>query len=144
MNNFDWVNVATTLILFLMFAPAIVQTIDFSFGSPYNVHVSDTPIKSLNDGSKISGRFALGSGSIRESPQFVYYAVDGPGYRLRTVPAGDTLVIEDTETDPYISTFEVRKEGCIFHGYYPAGNTYVFHVPKGTITVDYTLDSELR
>lgn len=131
------------LLLFIV-VPAAIQCIDFYGDNYYTVHISDTPIMSLTDGSKISGCFILGSGSIGENPQFVYYSKSGLGYKLQTVSASVTTIIEDDNLNPHLSLFEIRREGRIFHGYYIEGVSYEIHVPNGTILRDLSLDSELK
>src|SRR5512137_2340684 len=104
----------------------------------------DTYLKSLQDGSTIRGSFSLGSGTIREKPQFVYYAIDGNGYVLRSVPADASKIIEDEDTKPYLRTYTFIRIGKITGQRVYDANNYEFHVPKETVIQQWNLDGQLR
>lgn len=106
---------------------------------PPELSYYDTSILSVNDGSEVSGSFSLGSGSIHENPVFVYYKVDGKGYRLETVDADETLIVEDEETSPYLRTLMSKRWGGM-----PVAYAYEFHVPKKTVVRKMILDANLR
>jgi hypothetical protein len=90
-------------------------------------------IKSLNDGSQISGHFSLGSGYIKQEPVFVVYeGLNNGGYVLKTLPADDTIIYEDNPPVPYIRV----------HGTH-AQKLYEIHVPSESIIQQYTLDGKL-
>jgi len=95
---------------------------------PYTIQ-----IKSLNDGSQISGHFTLGSGYIKQDPVFIVYErLQNEGYVLKTLPADDTIIYEDNPSIPYI-----RVSGCAFK------LEYEIHVPSESIIQQYALDGKL-
>ena len=101
-------------------------------------------IISLKDTASVNGRFALGSGFVNEKPSFMYYQVVDNGYRLKSVPADRTTIIEDENDKPYIKELLVVDYGRL------SGSrtvicyrtTYEIHVPKDTIVKDFSLNSE--
>jgi hypothetical protein len=105
---------------------------------------SDNYIISLKDTMFVNGRFALGSGYIDEKPAFIYYQVVNNGYQLKSVPADQTIVIEDENDKPYIketlSVNYARLSGMRSVNSYKT--KYEIHVPKDTIVKNFNLDSE--
>jgi hypothetical protein len=99
----------------------------------------DTAIISLNDGSELSGSFMLGSGSISEDPVFVFYKAGKKGYKLETLPAEYTEIIEDENNSPYLRTNMIQYFGGL-----STWDSFEFHVPKNTIVRTMDLDSNLR
>jgi len=137
-----YLNVRETLVI-LGVSSACIFCLVFLVGSAIFTH--EVPyridLKSLNDGSEIQGHFFLGSGSIRQEPQFVAYAKTARGgYVLKTFPADMSTIYMDSWI-PYVvvwhseSDFIVHSENGI--------SAYDFHVPPGTIVEKYVLDGQL-
>jgi hypothetical protein len=102
-----------------------------------NEWTTTQPIASLNDDSAISGRFILGSGTIKENPVYVYYSVEPDGGMiLHTLSASSTRIYEDSN-EPYLKT---NNKQMLFGNVI---NSYEFHVPNNTVMRYYELDSRL-
>jgi hypothetical protein len=99
----------------------------------------DTAIISLNDGSELYGSFIIGSGNIGENPVFVFYKAGKKGYKLETLMAEYTEIIEDENNSPYLRTNMIQYVGDL-----PIEDSFEFHVPKNTIVRTMALDSKLR
>jgi hypothetical protein len=135
------------LFLVFLFLSIIVSmgwmTVENLSSTPIIIPVGDYPIRSLHDGSQISGSFSLGSGYIKQHPQFVFYQKVEKGYQLKTCPAEDTTVIEDENTSPYLRVIVYADEGKLFHSIWHEQQVYELHVPEGTIIQEWKLDGTL-
>jgi hypothetical protein len=140
MDSYDVIKV-------LFFGTIIVSmgiiAVDNIYSIPIVIPVGDYQIRSLHDGSQISGSFSLGSGYIKQEPQFVYYQKVEKGYQLKTIPADTTTVIEDENTTPYLRVTMYADEGKLFHSILHQQNYYELHVPSGTIIQEWKLDGSL-
>lgn len=104
---------------------------------------TDTPLTALNTGSEVSGRFFLGSGRIDSDSVFSYiYETPEGGYRLDSVYVDQATVYADEETNPYMTTITWERKPDTFWApftLYGVSDTYEFHIPQGSILVDYTV-----
>lgn len=113
--------------------------------------ITNTSIVSLNDGSLTSGSFFLGSGSLDQRTMYFYYEGSEDTYRLKRVPTDDATIKTDENDHPYITKIVATTCGTYRDGssrcdkiYDWSHATYVFHVPKGTITKDnFNLDGRV-
>jgi hypothetical protein len=120
------------------------------------------PIMSLQDGQSYSmsggGSFFLGIGSVsingQTTPQYVFYKKLTDGYQLGTIPAGDIIIKEDADMNTskieWLYTHSVSEKkiysdnGEIVGGTESVSLTSKYiHVPKGTVKINYNLDSKL-
>jgi hypothetical protein len=117
-----------------------------AFGS-YPVEGRRSSLLAIRDKDGVEGRFFLGSGFISSQPYYFYYETlpDG-GARPGKVSADKGVTVrEEDRTDAELVTFD-------WHIKYPAwawivciqdssgsGQSYVFHVPRGTIKTGYLM-----
>jgi hypothetical protein len=118
-------------------------TVETIYTDPITIVVGDYQIRSLHDGAQISGSFSLGSGYIRQEPQFVFYQTVEKGYQLKTCPAAYTTVIEDENATPYLRITDYAQKGKIFNTISQRSRVYELHVPSGTIIQEWKLDGTL-
>jgi hypothetical protein len=119
----------------------------------YSIETTDTPIFSLQDGTRATGHFFIGSGSVEGEGYYVYYVSTGPLKHKRvTVKSDYTEIVEDEEESPYIREFVAMETECtisncrtspvIFdpnyymEGWYGGYKKWELHVPNGTLTHD--------
>jgi hypothetical protein len=106
-----------------------------------------TPLKALATGSKVTGRFYLGSGSIEGKRTVNYITADGDRNYIRQQDASASVVIEDITTgqphmialqkcyeSPWIMPWKMCKD-------INEGIAFEFHVPAGSVLSDYTVDN---
>lgn len=99
-----------------------------------------TPIAALGDGSSISGRFYLGSGTIDEKMVFNYYADNGGSYSLMQAGAEISSIVEDD--GKYVET-SVKVTPSRWYTFGMETVTHVtFHVPKNSVKNNYILDAQ--
>lgn len=125
------------------------------------VEQSNTQIYAMADGSGISGRFFLGSGTIKNTEYYYYYEEqDGGGMKQKKVPVDNTIIFEHTDSSAFLITkTDILPEshwaigwavfdgsgscGCAQNGSAVGpGTTYDFHIPTGSIQHNYNLDLE--
>jgi len=101
-------------------------------------------IHQLTDSSQIEGSFFLGSGSIRQTPVYYFYAETGTDtYELHWVNASRTT-IHESDSNPHIDYTGYRSENAWLNVFGAAGadgqETYDIYVPKGSIVQNYNLN----
>lgn len=97
-----------------------------------------------------SSFFFIASGSVSGKAVYYFYGADGPGYRLQHIDADQAIIVE-TDAAPHIGVycnsdvavsnllypgFSFRETGCKTDTEF---DTYVFYVPKGSITTSIKL-----
>ena len=111
--------------------------------------VEKTQLGSLQDNRVIDGHFVLGSGTIGENPAYTYYEnLGGSQYRQRILEDDGQYpitVVEDTD-QPYVEKqIYGATKGLSLWGLWPAvpdrTMSVTFHVPKGSVVQNYTLNS---
>ncbi len=116
----------------------------YLFGTEYCTHTY-TPLKSISDSSRITGSFFLGSGTIRSSPQFVFYSGNSnTGYILETRYASHSRIFMDRNINPVLDTVTCYRKSVLSP--FPdqhIDESYYFHVPENTIITQYVLDSNI-
>jgi hypothetical protein len=96
-----------------------------------------TYISSLKSDKNVEGSFFLGMGSIRTERVYVAYTGNNEiGYSLFERPIAESLLFEDTNTNPYVEEVDVMI--CTGMGY-DMIKRYKFHVPEGTIKMEYAV-----
>ena len=94
----------------------------------------------LQDGTSVSGRFFLGSGSVDGKPGYTYYRGDGVnGFSLESVAANKAIVKYSTEA-PRVEKILTCGPGLFSNSC--VSSQYVFYVPEGSVKQDYTLDAK--
>jgi len=102
-------------------------------------------LESLQDGSKLSGQFFLGSGHIDGKMQYVFYCEKDGYYKMMQAESELVKVkyfegrpqVEITKqwpTDSWINYFGLSTD--------MGDKTYIIQVPKGTIHNNYNLDAQ--
>lgn len=102
-------------------------------------------LESLQDGSKLSGQFFLGSGHIDGKMQYVFYYENDGYYKMMQAESelvkvkyfeGRPQVEITTQwpTDSWINYFGLSSD--------VGDKTYIIQVPKGTIHNNYNLDAQ--
>jgi hypothetical protein len=100
-------------------------------------HNQITYISSLKSDKNVGGTFFLGIGSVRTERVYVAYTGNNRvGYVLVERPISKSLLFEDTNETPYIDEVDVWT--CTSMGYYTT-KQYRFHVPEGTIKMEYAV-----
>lgn len=117
-----------------------------SFGSPeMQIDGYDQkPLANLVDNNGVSGRFFLGSGTIDSTQYYAFYTGDNEtGYSLEKEPASlsKVFMIEEGQ-EPFWRTNYIspKNKWLVLFGKYD--KSYSFHVPKGSIVNNYTLDAQ--
>lgn len=110
---------------------------------------AQSELGSLQDQSNIQGHFFLGSGTIDEKPAYSYYKkIADNQYQLRQlVDDGGTPIIVFEDTDkPYVKTVHTKSDGYFglwgFMWGHESLDQFEFHVPKGSIVRNITLDAK--
>lgn len=90
---------------------------------------SYAPIYSLGDGSQMHGSFILWTGTIKSESMYIFYVQtrDG-GYYKESIP-DSAMVYMDQNDNPFLKTKLWMNMPM----------QYELHVPKGTITKQYSL-----
>ena len=100
----------------------------------------DIKIKSLSDTSLIHGSFSLGSGSVAQTPVYIYYEILPDGYyKMGWFNARYATVKEDCDDAPYIRIYHDEWTWMGVMGS-TGQNRAEFHVPNGTVINTYNLD----
>jgi len=94
-------------------------------------------ISSLNPSANVEGSFFLGMGSVRTVRVYVAYTGNNQvGYSLVEYPISQSLIFEDENNSPYIDP--VQTFDCNSH-VSRMTTIYKFHVPEGTIKMEYSI-----
>lgn len=104
---------------------------------------TDYSLMQIGDSRSTSGSFFLGSGIISDSQVFTFYKNENGVITLSQADAGMSQ-IQYTEGKP---TVTVTRQACTSRWALQAGcsertNTYVFHIPTGSVQNSYTLPSK--
>jgi len=101
------------------------------------MHGPITHISSLKSDKNIEGSFFLGMGSIHTERVYVAYTGNNiHGYTLVEYPISESRLFEDENITPYIEEVDIWT--CYSMGYIPI-KKYDFHVPVGTIKMEYSV-----
>jgi hypothetical protein len=98
-------------------------------------------IAALQDNSSTSGSFFLGSGSIDDQAVFYYYAANNGEYSLLHTIA-DNVIITETDDTPQVYYWKAVSDNKFWYVGGFAHCSPTFHVPKGSIISNYTLDAQ--
>lgn len=98
----------------------------------------------LSDTTGPSGSFFLGTGSVNEEASFFYYEKLERGAHLTHVDADDAIIIEESDLDePYVDVLVQHSNNTFwFSDFIAEDESYEFHIPKGSIATNYSLDAE--
>jgi hypothetical protein len=98
-----------------------------------------------------SSFFFMATGSVSGKAVYYFYGADGPGFRLQHIDADQAILVE-TDATPHIGVYCHRQvhnsklwspplsfdgNGCDTDT--EMGDTYIFYVPKGSITTSIKL-----
>lgn len=121
-----------------LFALLVAGGIASFTGKTVEAQRFDTQLAALNTGNQVTGRFFLGSGMVKSGQTFtfVYDRGDG-GYVLSEVPARDSVVYEDEQSNPHMTTIKYETEPNEFWAPFAImqnrGVDYEFHIPEGSV-----------
>ena len=127
-------------IIGLMIGAALALFLGYFFDS--NFHQTDRiPLVSMRDEQSISGRFFLGSGTIRNQRQYQFFKkLNDGGYRSSDVLAENAVVYEDAKLEGYLI---VKSKSFDNKRVYLIGmvnkDIYEFHIPKESIKRGFAL-----
>lgn len=132
--------------LLALFASVVIGLIGSAIAWNY-VAVPDVTysnLATLNDGSGVSGRFFLGSGTIDSTAVFMYYTEDNGVYTLQHVDA-DYATVTYTDGPPEI-VYHNKKTGNEFWvanwQEFSEPTHYEFRVPRGSVKSSFNLDAK--
>jgi hypothetical protein len=101
-------------------------------------------VVAANDGTTLQGSFGIFGGFVDEEPYYFFYRKYSDGrIKQGKIPANDTDIYEDQETDAFITVFKpvndlelwgIRPEG--------SGKHYEIHVPAGSVVQGAEFDLE--
>lgn len=116
----------------------------YPFTGPVH-HVYRSDLVNLQDASSTTGSFFLGIGNLNGDLSFSYYVTEN-GYAVpQTVDSAynNVRVYQDSDTPYVIETVATSHfwTGSPFNGA-STPPEFDFHVPKGTIKQDYSLDAK--
>ena len=103
---------------------------DSSFQQTDRIH-----LVSMRDEQSISGRFFLGSGTIRNQRQYQFFKkLNDGGYRSSDVLAENAVVYEDAKLEGYLIVKSKSFDNkCVYLIGMVCGYIYEFHIPKESI-----------
>jgi len=129
--------VAALVAMFFVF-PQMISNVQSESGvCGKEIHGAVTYISSLKTDKNVEGSFFLGIGSIHTERVYVAYVGNNvDGYTLIERPVSESLLFEDTNDNPYVE--EVSVWVCTSIGY-GVVKKYKFHVPEGTIKMEYVI-----
>lgn len=121
-----------------------------SFNSVQWDHTANIELVSLNKGSKLQGKFFLGTGELNQKEYYYFYkrAQDG-GYKPGKIAISDSVTIyEEERSDGLIEVYECYRENkeSFVITYFglpftePCGKAYHFRIPAGSLKRDFLLD----
>jgi hypothetical protein len=99
-----------------------------------------------------SSFFFMASGSVSGKAVYYFYGANGPGYTLQHIDADQAIIVE-TDATPHIGVYchkithnqlwsppiSFDNSGCDDSTDPDIGDTYIFYVPKGSITTSIKL-----
>ena len=96
----------------------------------------------LQDNVGAEGRFFLGTGYIENKLNYFYYRKDGDAYRADKETADGAVIYQDEISQPYLLTYysSFNHSFWYFFGFPSKSQRSQFHVPKGSIKENFTLD----
>lgn len=135
-------------IMFASIASVVLIVCALSFSGERAVVSKE--LRSMQDGSEISGNFFLGTGTIDEDPHFTYYVVDGEAARLESVPAKYAKIVEGADRPrlergctKFTETWWNWPVPSFFDNNIDCGGAeYTFYVPENSIVNNYRLDAQ--
>lgn len=109
-----------------------------------NIPISETretiSIYALADNRSTSGNFFLGIGSVDDDVKYYYVEQTELGKHVSSVPADNAYITEsDTPTLTTVG-YHWANSGWNWLGVCLIDNNYIFAVPAGSVTEDYTVD----
>lgn len=105
-------------------------------------------IYSMKNSQSVSGSFFLGSGSIRGTDNYFYFAKDEHGgmHKFSAEAWCSSIFEQDKEQTPCIREIDIKRKAPDWIGFLFNGATmhermrYEFYVPKGTIVETFKVD----
>lgn len=135
------------------FILALVTFVVLMFTSILDMEFDTTPVKdtevdiiALKDLSGANGKNYVGTGN-NGGGHFYYYMTEfDKGARMSSVGIEEAYIKEVTlGTKATLVTYKLRRDSGIarfIYGDYMRGKEYIFTVPEGTVTTDFTVDME--
>lgn len=104
---------------------------------------TQTPLRTIQDGTDLHGQFYLFGGYIDQHPAFTYYVETPEGLKLKQIDAKDATIKEDSESPhlEYVKCFAPGHWDSWRHEHERGSkwNTnhcddkHIFHVPPGSV-----------
>ena len=123
---------------------SIVLTVKVST-SPELSRVEETQnIYSIRNEDGLSGKFALGFGTIDNEIYYVVLTKHQYGYRQEIIKGNNIYIIESDEETPRIDLIDYYKYdplySTLFNFSWVKRKHYVIYVPKDTLIIDWEID----
>ena len=134
----------TMIAVLIIFSGYLIYN-QFPVNVEYLTKYENTSIVSLSDTSLVYGSFVLGTGSVSDEMYFTYYE-GTTSFRLKKIPADQTIIIMDENTHPYLTKIIKMERTTHFNNNIDEDFVpwqlpqYEFHVPNGTIVKQYNLN----
>ena len=130
-----------SLILFLfgafvgMVAWGLCAILSIFFGQEVERESGRWELQAITTNSGTAGSFFLGTGYIGEVQSYIFYYRDGDGFRMDSVPADDTLVIEKKNVQPMLYEFELYDRSGLWmpEKYQDKEYSWTVVIPEGSI-----------
>lgn len=135
---------ATLAFQFLAFIAVIITNIVCGAIMSATVPLSETrettAIYALADNRTTSGSFFLGIGSVDEDVKYYYVEKTSLGKHVSSVPAEQAYIIDSETPSLTVVTYDWEKKGWDWLGFCLVDQSYIFAVPAGSISEDYSID----
>jgi hypothetical protein len=115
-----------------------------SLATPAHVsNETEADLRAVALDSGLEGRFFLATGYVEGKRVVNYIAEHDGGYiTVEQVDAVNTYVYEDENVNPRVVTKQWQaSEWWLAPFGIDRGNTYVFHIPEGSVLENYTIDN---
>ncbi len=101
-------------------------------------------IRSINDTTQTRGSAFLGSGSIKDKPVYFYYKEIAPNTFVQEYVDVEDVKIIESDSPPRLRIEQEQSDNITWSFFTTNGTRYAFFVPKGSVVVNYSLDTAGR
>ncbi len=101
-------------------------------------------IRSISDTTQTRGSAFLGTGSIKDEPVYFYYKEIAPNTFVQEYVGTEDVKIIESDRPPSLRVEQERSNDITWSFFRDNGTRYAFFVPKGSVVVNYTLDTAGR
>lgn len=139
--------VATMGLIGGVFCAFLIGMLGNLFGSAWTdihwVSESQSELLTLQDSTGTGGSFFLGTGTVDEEASFFYYEKLERGAHLTSIDADQAIIIEEDIDKPYLEVLVGKSDNTLWLvDFLAEKHAYEFHIPKGSIVTNYSLDAQ--